>query len=249
MSAEASLEHFRAAYAAAIALAVAVQFPAHARWVPRRASERAMPRLLGVWAMPQLGLAGFTGTAVTLVAGLAAGALDRWTGPALLAAAMASLLYFAQVIDLPTVRRKPNTVPIILLLLAAAAFAPGRAEWCLLLIKLAIAQIYLSSALAKLRQSGLAWAEGSRLRMTLLRYRLRDGSRAAEWLARRPAACRAASGLVFAFELTFWLVIPFPALAWVWLPIGVAFHAGTAVLMRIHYWIYLVPAYFVFFCP
>ncbi|HVU32720.1 MAG TPA: hypothetical protein VHE61_04750, partial [Opitutaceae bacterium] len=101
-------------------------------------------------------------------------------------------------------------------------------------------------AIVKVKDSGWQWTSRNTLRIALLRYCLRDGNRAAWWFVRRGRLCGMTAVLVLVFELTFWLVIPFPTLAWLYLPAGLIFHLGTAVLMRIHYWIYVVPAYFIF---
>lgn len=251
MNATANLDFFRAVYAGSIAFAVAVQFPAHWRWVRERGERRELPRLLSWMPMPRLGAGSFASVAGVFLTCLALAASGLAVAPALFAAGVAALVYFAQVIELPAVRRKPNTVPVILALLGAVVLLPAgaadaRAGLCPLMIKLLLAQIYFSSALVKLSRGGAEWMRGTNFQMALLRYRLRDGNRLAEWMARRPVMCRAAATFVLLFELLFWLVIPFPVLAWVFVPAGVAFHVGTAVLMRIHYWIYLGPAYLIF---
>ncbi|HWZ95171.1 MAG TPA: hypothetical protein VNW30_08260 [Opitutaceae bacterium] len=247
------LAHFRFGYCLWLCVALVLQWRTHLRWVRVRGRERELPRLLDWLPMPRLETPGFALVGLALVASLATAAAPAenmaW---ALLLASATALMYFAQLIELPDVRRKPNTVPVILLLLGLAGLAThgGESEriaWlCLLAVKILVAQIYFSSGLVKLRQAGWRWALAPNLRIILLRYHLRDDSKAALWLAHRPAACRAVAALVLVFELTFWLVIPFPALAWVYLPAGLIFHLGTAGLMRIHYWIYVVPAYFAF---
>lgn len=246
------VEAFRGGYCALIALAVLVQLPAHAQWVKWKGDDRWLPEIVGWIPLPRLNVTAFVALGIAFAAGLlavAAPAIASWW--LLIVATFCALWYFAQVIDIPAVRRKPNSVPIILLLLAAAHFAPAadaeKIAWvCLLVVKVVIAQIYLSSAIVKLQKSGVEWGSGNSLQVTLLRYHLRNGSRLGLWMARRPGACRLASMLVLVFELTFWLVIPFPVLAWAYIPLGIIFHLGTATMMRIHYWIYVMPAYLVF---
>jgi len=248
----AQLDSFTAAYAAWIAIAVLLQFPWHLRFVVARGLARGRPALLGLMSMPRISAIPFAVTGVAFVAALLTAAtmpLERFG--ALVVAAIAALLYFSQVIEIPAVRRKANTAPVILLLLAAALAArPDRTQlaagWSILTIKAAVAQIYLSSGLMKLRNVGWRWSDGATLRANLVSAHLRSDGAAALALAARPRWCRAVATSVLIFELTFWLVIPFPPLAWIYLPVGLAFHVGTAVLMRIHYWIYIVPAYFVF---
>lgn len=247
-----TLERFCVFYGAWLTVAMGLQLPGHIRFVRARANERGRVALLGRGRLPRLRWEIFLAVGTGLVASLAIVATG-WANPAaaLLAAAGLALIYFPQVVELPDVRRKPNTVPLILLLAGAARLAATGpvgtiACACLFTCKLVVAQVYLSSGLMKLKRTGLRWAEGGTLRLWFVQYHLRHGTKAALWLARRESACRLLSALVLGFELTFWLMIPFPCLAWVYLPLGLAFHAGTAILMRIHYWIYLVPAYLLF---
>ncbi|MEY2879800.1 MAG: hypothetical protein RLZZ15_2180 [Verrucomicrobiota bacterium] len=249
------LEDIRLLYCAWLAGAVLVQLRGHVRYVRRRGAERRLPRVLNVVPLPALPAEAVAAVGLGLAACLAVAALvpAAGAGPWLVAAAGASLLYFAQVIDLPAVRRKPNTVPIFLLLLGAASFVPAAApeapaigrlvRWTMQLV---VAQMYFSSGVMKLRLAGWRWADGATLRTALVRAHLGDGNRAALWLARRRGAVRLAATLMLGFDLTFWLIIPFPNLAWAFLPLGIGFHVATAALLRIHYWIYVVPAYLVF---
>ncbi|MEY2879760.1 MAG: hypothetical protein RLZZ15_2140 [Verrucomicrobiota bacterium] len=252
MSATATLDWFARIYAAWIALAVVVPLPRQLAWVRRRGGARETPQLLGRWPVPRIGRAATTLLAGALVASLLvvmSGASAM--GAAAVLAGGVAVFFFAQVIELPEVRRKPGTVPLILGVAGTALLVPIAAREpvavsALLTIKVIVALVYFSSGLVKLRNVGWAWGTSDTLQMTLLRYHLRNAAAAPLWLARRPAWCRVGASSVLVFELTFWLLIPFPALAWIYLPAGIAFHAGTAVLMRIHYWIYLVPAYWVF---
>ena len=252
MSGRGELDHFRSAYCLWLAAAVALQWPGHLRWVRARGDERLMPLLVNRLQMPRLNVGPFALAGLALIAGLAAAVAPNWNpGWALIGTGIAALVYFSQVIGLPEVRRKPNTVPVVLLLMGAAGIAAGgesdRIAWlCLLAIKMLVAQIYFSSGLTKLKQSNWRWAASPTMQMALLRCHLRNDNWAALWLARHARACRTASALALVFEMTFWLVIPFPRLAWIYLPAGLIFHLGTAMLMRIHYWIYVVPAYVVF---
>ncbi len=238
-------------YCAWIGLAIAAQLPRHARFVRvwRRPESVAF---LGLLRMPRLPGAWFVALGVALALDLVASAAGLTLAAlGLLGAAIGAAFYFAQVIAVPEVRRKANSVPVILLLCGVACLAPADhaahiSSACLLTIKVVVAQIYFSSGVMKLRRSGLAWANGITLRSTLATYVLATGSRPALWLAGRPRACKAAAIVVLGFELTFWIVIPFPGLAWLYLPLGGAFHLWTALTMRIHYWIYLLPAYAVF---
>jgi hypothetical protein len=248
----AELETFSAVYSAWLAVAIAVQFPRHLRYVRAEGGQRGRPAFLGLRPMPRLSFALFFAIGVVFVAALVTAAILPEARPAgLLIGAVTALLYFSQIIDIPAVRRKANTVPAILLLSGAALAAPSiQAEpvagWSLFTIKVVVAQIYFASGLMKLLNPGWRWADGSTLRAKLVAAHLRFDGAAELALASRPGWCRVVATAVLVFELTFWLVLPVPVLAWIYLPLGLAFHTGTAVLMRIHYWIYVVPAYLVF---
>jgi len=51
---------------------------------------------------------------------------------------------------------------------------------------------------------------------------------------------------VLAFELTFGLIVIFPGLTWWYVIAAIAFHIGTAAVMRVDYWKYMGPVYLVF---
>ncbi len=244
---------FRSLYCGWIACVSLAGLPGHLRFVQRRGPEHPLPTLLGCIALPRLGPWAMVAVGVGMVACLIAVAVGVAPALALAGAVAGALLYHAQVIDHPTVRRKVGSVIVILFLLWAAAWPAepsGLVAWaCLLGIKAVVAQMYLSSGVLKLRHSGWRWADGRTLRAWMLDYYFFHRSRGALWLAGSLPLCRVASIAVLFFELSFWLVIPFPALAWIYLPFGIAFHLGTAALMKIHYWIHTLPAYLVFVLP
>lgn len=251
---EAQLAAFRTVYCAAVALILVARLPEYTRFLRTTTRVEKPPRVLAWLPLPQLGAGASLGVgALTTIALLAASA-GLWPAVVLAVAAVGALLYFAQVVQHPAVRRKANTIPVILWLLAAASLVPGTpdprvAPAVLFTIKLLVAQIYFSAGLAKLRAAGWRWSDGKTLRAWLVHYHLRDDSPLALAAASSASLCRCGAGTVLFFELTFWLVIPFPALAWIYVPLGILFHAATALLMRIHYWIHLGPAYLVFVAP
>ena len=48
------------------------------------------------------------------------------------------------------------------------------------------------------------------------------------------------------FEMTFWVVLFAPGLTYIYFTIGILFHLGTYITMRINYLKYLTPIYTVF---
>ncbi|HVW83870.1 MAG TPA: hypothetical protein VHB50_04290, partial [Bryobacteraceae bacterium] len=109
--------------------------------------------------------------------------------------------------------------------------------------------VFLSGGIEKLRNAGFRWADGKSFRSYLIRHHLISGGNAALWLARRPGLCRFFSTCVLAWELTFWMAVLSPLAGTVWAVFGILFLVSTAILMRIHYWIYFGPLYFAFLTP
>jgi hypothetical protein len=105
------------------------------------------------------------------------------------------------------------------------------AKWPLILLRWLFALVYLSAALIKVGHAGLDWVNG----YTLQYYLLEDGlwhSNIAVWLAHRLTLVWMMSVLTLIFEGTFFLVLIFPKLAWLYVPMGVAFHLGIYVTMK-----------------
>lgn len=253
-TAPAELSLFRCLYCGCIALVTAVQLRAHLGFLRQTAPHRPIPLLFGRLSLPRLNPNATLAIGLANLGALAAAAVGWQTSLALFGAVLGTMLYHAQVIEFPTVRRKTSNTIVILLLLGFTTLAGADPEamishTCILTIQLVVAQMYVSSGVAKLRHAGVRWADGQTLRAWMIDY---------YFIYRHPAALRLASSLrlchlvslgVLVFELSFWLMIPFPVLAWIYLPLGLAFHGATAVLMRIHYWIYALPAYLIFLLP
>ncbi|CAN0480120.1 unnamed protein product, partial [Phaeothamnion confervicola] len=83
----------------------------------------------------------------------------------LILAAPLSWVYFSRLRSLSEVRRKANTVPLILALMGLTSDAP----W---LIKCTVCQVYFSAAYEKWRSSGWAWTDGQTLVAYLWRAHL-----------------------------------------------------------------------------
>lgn len=242
---------FRCLYCATLAILVVAHLPADYRFVCHRGNERELPRLLGRIAVPHAPAMAWLAGALTLAGLLAAASLGAMPAVTLPLASIVALFHFAQLADSPVVHRKANTVPVILALLGAAAL-PTTIDLGTIssatrtVIKLVVAQIYFSAGLTKLRVSGWRWSDGRTLRHWFGYYYLRDRKPSLLAVAGMPRLSRFAATLTLGFELSFWLVIVLPPLAWLYLPAAFVFHAATAWLLRIHYWVYLGPAYLVF---
>jgi HTTM domain len=117
------------------------------------------------------------------------------------------------------------------------------ARWPLELVYAELAAFYFLAGLAKVRQSGFAWADG----WTLQFYLLEKQAPAGLWLAQDVGLCRILSGLVLAFELTFPLGMVVRHVRPVYLIGGLLFHLGTRVFLRVGFW--PVAALYALFLP
>lgn len=106
------------------------------------------------------------------------------------------------------------------------------AHWPLLLIQWIFALVYLSAGLAKLTNDGLAWFNGYTLQYYLLLDGLRWGSDFGVWLAQNHTMAVLSSLMAVWFEMTFFLVLIFPQLVWIYIPLGVSFHIGIYLAQR-----------------
>lgn len=103
------------------------------------------------------------------------------------------------------------------------------ARWPLRLIQWLLVAMYLSAFMAKLRNSGLAWANGYTLSYFLARDGLSRGLWLGVWLAQHVTIDRLMSVVTLLFEGTFALAVLLPPLAWVYVPVGLALHTGIWV--------------------
>lgn len=131
------------------------------------------------------------------------------------------------------------------------------ARWPLLVIQWMFALIYLSAGYHKLQASGVDWMNGWTLQFYMVQDAMRWGNsvagtgagRAAQpgigmWIGQSHAFALVGSWVSILFETLFWLVLLFPRLALIFLPIGAAFHIGIYVIQRAPFlsfvWLYAV---------
>jgi hypothetical protein len=201
------------------------------------------PRLLGIVPFRPVDERVFIGAGILFIAALVAASSNVARKPALTLALICFPIYFPPILPLAYIQRKINLIPPVLII---SLFAQDR---LLAAAKLLLALVYLSAGAEKLRTAGLRWIDGESLRAYLVEHYLYSGRPQALFIANRAVLCRVLSTLVLVWELSFWLVLVFPATTWVYVAGGLLFHAGTSVAMRIHYWVYFCPVYFVFFAP
>jgi len=118
----------------------------------------------------------------------------------------------------------------------------SHARWPTLLLFAEVAAFYCGAGIAKVRTSGLAWADGWTLQYLLLNA----DTPAGRWIAESRPLCALLSSLVLAFELSaplgmFGRLRPFVLAG------GAAFHLGTTLLLHISFW--PVAALYLVFVP
>ncbi len=114
------------------------------------------------------------------------------------------------------------------------------AGWPLLFVQWMFALIYLSAGLAKLTNDGLDWFNGYTLQFYLLTDGLRWGSDLGVWLAHNHTMAVLSSLLAVGFEATFFLVLIFPKLIWIYIPLGASFHIGIYLAQRAPFFQFIV---------
>jgi hypothetical protein len=103
------------------------------------------------------------------------------------------------------------------------------AGWPILLVQNLFGLVYLDAALRKVYAGGADWVNGYTLQFYLYNDASRRGSAFGLWLARQHAAACVLSWVTILWEGTFFLVLIFPRLIWVYLPLGIGLHAGMAL--------------------
>jgi uncharacterized membrane protein YphA (DoxX/SURF4 family) len=104
--------------------------------------------------------------------------------------------------------------------------------WALPLIRLSVGTSYFFAGIEKLSISGLDWFRADTLIFHLQQHPTDSGL----WASHYPFLCTILQISVIFFEIGFVACVFFPSLRWIFLPMGVAFHTGTWVLMNIGHW-------------
>lgn len=148
---------------------------------------------------------------------------------------MIALLAFAlspcgKVLSVDSLLRKPRTVEVPPGL-SLLDYRGPHAGWPIKLIQWFFPLMYWSAFFGKVRV-GLDWANGYTLQYYMVHDSLRKGGlELAMWLSSHHDMILWAQVVILIFQATFFLVIPFPRLRWIFLPIGVLFHLAN-------YWIF-----------
>jgi hypothetical protein len=110
------------------------------------------------------------------------------------------------------------------------------ARWPLLLSGWLLALMYLDAALSKLGNGGFTWMNGYTLQYKIANSGVELGNNLAVWLSQQHTIVWLLSLMTIWLEGTFFLVLIFPVLALVYIPMGVMFHVGLCVVMEACFW-------------
>jgi len=239
-------------YAAGVALSTILSLRSQAKF--HRVHDQHPARIGGLVGPPRLPQPLFTTAGVVFVLALLLAATGVGTRYFAGLAIIAYFLYFSQITELSYIGRKTNLVPVILaiLLCAPGVTAPFSASpplWPVLAAQGAVACVYLSAGLAKLRNTGPGWASGRQLQAYLYSNYLWRDSRLTWRVANSRRLCTVASCATLSAELLFPLAIVSHPLALSLVAVVLAMHLGTHTLMGINYLRYWWPNILLFVIP
>ena len=112
--------------------------------------------------------------------------------------------------------------------------------WGLAAIQAAIAGAYFMAGLEKVFTSGFSWATAHTFRTYLILHQAPLGLE----VAKSDFLCTFLPWMALLFQLGFILIVFFPKLKYIFIPGGIAFHAGTVLLFNIG--VYFTPWIFVY---
>ena len=238
-----------------LALQISLNFKAQLRYFqtePRKIYGAPLT-LLDILKLPELNTVQFISSGLGLICCLLLAAAGVVTRLFIGIAIPLYFLYFNQIISLAYVQRKTNILPLVLLILLVSPSVTlplgnmASVKWPIILIEACIAQLYLSSGVQKLKQSGLGWCNGETLQAHLFANYLWSDRKTGFIIAQKRWLCTLLSIFTMLFELSFWLILFFPQLTYIYVSAALLFHLGTLLTMRINYLKYLLPVYMVFF--
>jgi uncharacterized membrane protein YphA (DoxX/SURF4 family) len=117
------------------------------------------------------------------------------------------------------------------------------ARWPIFIIQWLYALIYLSAAISKLSANGLDWLNGYTVQYYMIRDGVRWGSELGVALGQNHSLAVFVSWCTLLFEATFFLVLIFPKLALIYIPVGIALHTGIYLTQRAPF-----PQFIVLYC-
>jgi hypothetical protein len=121
------------------------------------------------------------------------------------------------------------------------------AGWPVRFVQCIFPLIYLSAAVAKVAYNHytLDWANGFTLQYYLIQDHIRKDVPLAWWASQFHTLILLAQYVVLIYQCTYWAVIPWARLRWIYLPLGLAFHLGNYLVLDAPFpqWIALLCVY------
>jgi hypothetical protein len=164
----------------------------------------------------------------------------------LLALAALALAPCGKVLSLDSLiaRRRDSTAARVTLLDYAGPYA----GWPIKFVQWLFPLIYLSAVISKIANNGytLVWANGYTLQYYLLQDSVRKPNMALGlWASQFHGLLLLSQIVVLAYQASYFLVIPYPRLRWIYLPVGLFFHFANYYGLRAEFpeWILLLGVY------
>lgn len=138
-------------------------------------------------------------------------------------------------------RRTPASAPAVNLLDHEAAYA----RWPILFIQWFFPLMYISAVVSKLTRGGIEWANGISLQYFMILEGYKSDSDLAMYVSEFHYFLKFAEYIVIVFQATFFLILFFPRLKWIYLPLGLLFHLIIWVTLRAPFpqWIVMYIVY------
>jgi hypothetical protein len=119
------------------------------------------------------------------------------------------------------------------------------ARWPIMFLQLFYPLMYISAVVSKLTIGGLDWLNGISLQYYMIFEAYKSDSALALYLSEFHYTLTFAELIVIVFQATFFLILFFPRLKWIYLPLGLSFHIIIYVTLRAPFpqWIVLYMIY------
>jgi hypothetical protein len=119
------------------------------------------------------------------------------------------------------------------------------AKWPILFLQWFFPLMYLSAIVSKLTRGGIDWANGISLQYYMILEFHKNDSDLAHYASGFHNLLRFAEYFVLIFQATFFLILFFPRLKWIYLPLGIVFHVVIYVTLRAPFpqWIAMYVVY------
>lgn len=121
------------------------------------------------------------------------------------------------------------------------------AGWPVRFVQCLFPLVYISAAVAKIAYNHytLDWANGYTLQYYLIQDYIRKDIPLAMWASQFHVLIFLSQFVILTYQCTYWLVVPWPRLRWIYLPLGLVFHLANYLILYAPFpqWIALLSAY------